>query len=106
MNIKSSNIISNGFVGYKAEHNKEFHATVGEVNESSTKTGERYRFQSDLKLKKIFQQLKQIGLVRYLSQFLCLNLLTEFFEMQKHSIGAAGGYIRNVLHIDCVMLLD
>ena len=52
LNNKSSNIISNSFVDYKAEDNKEFVATVDEVNEISTETCERYKFQSDLIFKK------------------------------------------------------
>ena len=47
-------MISNGFVDYKVEDNKEFVATVKELNESFTETCERYeKFQSDVKFKKI-----------------------------------------------------
>ena len=46
-------MISNSFVDYKVKDNKEFVATVKELDESFTETCERYKkFQSDLKLKK------------------------------------------------------
>ena len=50
-NNKSSNIVSNSFVDYKAEENKDLDVTVEEVNESFTETCERYKFQSELKLR-------------------------------------------------------
>ena len=47
-------MISNSFVDYKIEDNKEFVATVKEFDKSFTETCERYeKFQSDLKFKKI-----------------------------------------------------
>ena len=48
LNSNSSNMIFNGFVDHKVEDNKEFVATVEELNESFTATCERYKkFQSD-----------------------------------------------------------
>ena len=52
LNNKSSNIISNSFVNYKPEDNKEFVATVNKVNKNSIETCKRHnKIQSDLKYK-------------------------------------------------------
>ena len=53
LNDKFSNLISYSFVHYKVEDNKEFVATIKELNESFTETCERQKkFQGNLKLKK------------------------------------------------------